>query len=74
MDDVLTLVELAERLKIPVSTARKLVVSRKVRGLKVGNRWRVMASDVTAYLDHQRALASGPTLLHARGGKKKYFS
>lgn len=55
MDDLLTIVELASRLKVPVATARKLVVSGTVRGFKVGNRWRVVTSDLSAYIDHQRA-------------------
>ena len=53
-DELFTLTEVADRLKVPVSTARKLVVAGTVRGLKVGRRWRVMESDLDAYLGQQR--------------------
>lgn len=73
-DPVLTLVEIAERLKVPVSTARKMVASSVLRGLKLGNHWRVFESDLVAYLQHQRAKTekSRPHLLPPV--KKRRFS
>ena len=60
MDDVLTLVDVAKHLKVPISTARKLVVSGTVRGFKIGNRWRVLRLELDAYIAHQQARSSQP--------------
>ena len=50
---MLTLVEVAQHLKIPVTTARKLVVAKTLRGFKIGNRWRVLETELAAYIANQ---------------------
>jgi excisionase family DNA binding protein len=53
-DALLTVVDVARRLKIPVSTARQLVARSEIRGFKVGRNWRVLESELIAYIDAQR--------------------
>lgn len=49
-DEVLTIDELAEYLKLPKSTAYKLVQEGKIPGQKVGKHWRFLKTVVDAYL------------------------
>lgn len=53
MDAVLTLVELAERLKVSLRTARRMVVRGDISAFKANRQWRVRETAVTAYIDHQ---------------------
>lgn len=50
-DELLTVPEVAERLRVSTETVRrKLVVGRELRGVRVGRMWRVFASSVRALL------------------------
>ncbi len=49
-DEILTLQEMAELLKLPRSTAYKLVQERAIPGKKVGRHWRFVRSDLLAFL------------------------
>jgi excisionase family DNA binding protein len=46
---ILTVAETGELLKIPVSTLYELTRKGKIRGVKVGRRWRYLQGDVLAY-------------------------
>jgi excisionase family DNA binding protein len=50
-DDVLTIDELAEYLKVSKSTLYKLVQAGKVPGQKVGKHWRFRRATIDKWLD-----------------------
>jgi excisionase family DNA binding protein len=68
--DVLTLDEAAARLTIARKTLRDWVRAGKFPGLKVGREWRVLASDVEAYLQEAIKRQRRPVLVpnHAEDG------
>ena len=45
-DEILNIKEVAEFLKIPVSTIYKLAQARKVPAVKVGKHWRFLKKDI----------------------------
>jgi len=45
-DDILTINDVAEFLRMPVSTIYKLVQDGKIRGVKVGKHWRFLKKDL----------------------------
>jgi excisionase family DNA binding protein len=50
---VYTLLEVAEILKVSLSTVRKLVNSKELRAFKVRGQWRVKKEDLDAYIASQ---------------------
>jgi len=51
------LAEVARRLAISRAGAYRLVRSGQLRGIQVGQTWRVLRADFEAYLDDQHAAA-----------------
>ena len=58
MENVLTVEEVAESLKITPVVVRELLRQGKLRGSKIGKNWRVKESDLEAYFETQ---ANRPT-------------
>ncbi|CCQ74236.1 helix-turn-helix domain-containing protein [Magnetospira sp. QH-2] len=52
-DDILTIKEVAEYLKIKEKTAYRLVAEGKIPGFKVGGSWRFRRSEIEAWIDTQ---------------------
>jgi excisionase family DNA binding protein len=50
MEELFTVVEVAERLKVPQRTVKRWLVSGQLRGLKAGRKWRVKPSAIEAFL------------------------
>ena len=51
MDEILTLHEAAERVKVQPGTVRTWLQHRKLPGIKAGKEWRVRASDLEAFIE-----------------------
>ena len=51
-DDIMTMDELAEYLKISKSTLYKLAVENKLPGTKIGKRWRFHKDAIDAWVKH----------------------
>lgn len=51
----LRLAEVARRLSISRSSAHRLVSSGQLRGIRVGQTWRVLLTDFEAYIEQRRA-------------------
>jgi excisionase family DNA binding protein len=51
----LRLAEVARRLSISRSSAHRLVSSGQLRGIRVGQTWRVLRADFEAYIEQRRA-------------------
>lgn len=54
-DQILTLKEVAEYLKLTEKTAYRLAAERKLPGFKVGGSWRFKMSDLEAWIEEQKA-------------------
>jgi excisionase family DNA binding protein len=54
-DDILTIREVAELLKINEKTAYKLAAEDKIPGFRVGGSWRFKRSAIEAWIDAQSA-------------------
>jgi len=52
--ELLTIAEVAEILKISITTMRRLQQKRRISFIKVGGAVRFSTSDLTAYLENQR--------------------
>jgi excisionase family DNA binding protein len=50
MEELFTVVEVAERLKVPQRTVKRWLVSGQLRGLKAGRKWRVKPSAIETFL------------------------
>ncbi len=50
LDDVVTVKELADFLKINVETVKRALQSGKLKGFKVGNEWRMLREDIVKWL------------------------
>jgi len=59
VDEVLTTEEVAQFLKIDKQTVRELLRLRKLPGLKVGRDWRVLRSELDAWLRQSEPVANG---------------
>jgi excisionase family DNA binding protein len=55
IDEILTVVEAAQRLKIKPSTMRLYARTRIVRAVKIGKHWRILASDLPCSTSDQRS-------------------
>jgi excisionase family DNA binding protein len=51
MENLYTVEEAAEKLKIHHETMRDYLRERKITGVKVGRSWRVRESDLSAYIN-----------------------
>lgn len=65
-NDILTIREVAEHLKINEKTAYRLAAEGKLPGFKVGGAWRFMKADLDAWVDKQKRVAAN----QATGGRK----
>jgi len=54
MDELLTLGELAEYLKISKHTLYKMVEKGKLPALKIANQWRFKKEDINKWVEKQR--------------------
>lgn len=61
VDEVLTTEEVAQFLKIDKQTVRELLRLRKLPGRKVGRDWRVLRSELDAWLRQPEAVGDGET-------------
>lgn len=57
-DEILTLKEVAEYLKLAEKTAYRLAAEGKLPGFKVGGSWRFKREDVERWIDQQKGLAT----------------
>lgn len=53
-DEILTLKEVAEYLKLAEKTAYRLAAEGKLPGFKVGGSWRFKQQDVAAWIEDQK--------------------
>ncbi len=53
-DEILTLKELAEYLKLTEKTAYRLAAEGKLPGFKVGGSWRFKLTDIEAWIERQK--------------------
>lgn len=62
-DEILTLPELAQLLKVAEKTVYTMAQKREVPAFKVGGQWRFRRTDVNAWIDAKtrRAGEEGPT-------------
>ena len=52
-DDIMTIKEVADYLKIKEKTAYRLVAEGKIPGFKVGGSWRFRRLEIEDWIDHQ---------------------
>ena len=52
-DEILTLKEVAEYLKLAEKTAYRLATEGKLPGFKIGGRWRFKQADVAAWISER---------------------
>ena len=57
---VLTLDELAQSLRVSWRTAFRLVQTGAIRGLRVGQQWRIRRTELDRYLQAQEQVANPP--------------
>jgi len=50
MEGLFTVLEVADRLKVPQRTVKRWLVSAQLRGLKAGRKWRVTPSAIETFL------------------------
>ena len=50
MEELFTVMEVADRLKVPQRTVKRWLVSGQLRGLKAGRKWRVKPSAIEMFL------------------------
>lgn len=53
-DEILTLKEIAQYLKLAEKTAYKLAAESKLPGFKVGGSWRFKQSDIESWITEQK--------------------
>lgn len=59
IDDILTIREVAEYLKVTEKTAYGLAQKRLLPGFKVGGQWRFKRADIDRWIEEQKAGAGG---------------
>ncbi|MBI3312830.1 MAG: helix-turn-helix domain-containing protein [Candidatus Omnitrophica bacterium] len=52
-NEILTIHEVSEYLRIPVSTIYSLAQKKKLRGAKIGRQWRFLREEIVNYLRGQ---------------------
>jgi len=60
-DDVLTISEVAEYLKVAERTIYRLAAAKKVPAFKVGGMWRFSRADIDAWIKQQSAMGLAPS-------------
>ena len=60
-DDVLTISDVAEYLKVAERTIYRLAAAKKLPALKVGGMWRFSRLDIDAWIQQQSAAALAPS-------------
>lgn len=58
-DEILTLKEVADYLKLAEKTAYRLAADGKLPGFKVGGSWRFKREDVATWIEEQKANNKG---------------
>ncbi|MCG7878574.1 MAG: helix-turn-helix domain-containing protein [Candidatus Thiodiazotropha taylori] len=58
-DEILTLKEVADYLKLAEKTAYRLAADGKLPGFKVGGSWRFKREDVSAWIEEQKSNSKG---------------
>lgn len=58
-DDILTIKEVADYLKIREKTAYRLVAEGKIPGFKVGGSWRFRRTEIEHWIDDQKLAGKG---------------
>lgn len=53
-DEIMTLKEVADYLKLAEKTAYRLAAEGKIPGFKVGGSWRFKHSDIESWIDDQK--------------------
>ena len=64
-DEILTLKEVADYLKLPEKTAYRLAAEGKLSGFKVGGGWRFRMEDVQLWTEAQKSTNKGQRHLNA---------
>ena len=57
MEELFTVMEVADRLKVPTRTVKRWLVSGQLHGLKAGRKWRVKPSAIEQFLQEQTGSA-----------------
>ncbi|MEB0082324.1 helix-turn-helix domain-containing protein [Glaciimonas sp. Gout2] len=60
-NDVLTIAEVAEYLKVAERTIYRLAAAKKVPAFKVGGMWRFSRADIDAWIKQQSATSLAPS-------------
>lgn len=60
MEDILTLQEVAEYLKVDEKTVYRMVQAKKVPAFKVGNQWRFLKNDVFKWIENKNIVIEIP--------------
>ena len=58
-DEILTLKEVADHLKLAEKTAYRLASEGKLPGFKVGGSWRFQRTDIEVWIEKQKKEVSG---------------
>jgi excisionase family DNA binding protein len=53
MEDMLTLEEVAQRLKVSVKTIRRWLQQGRLTGIKMGKLWRIRETELEAFIERQ---------------------
>jgi excisionase family DNA binding protein len=64
MEELFTVVEVAERLKVPQRTVKRWLLSGQLRGVKAGRKWRVKPSAIEQFL--QASIDTGHIMTEER--------
>jgi excisionase family DNA binding protein len=59
-DEILTLQDVADLLKVGLKTAYTMAQQGKLPGFKVGQQWRFKLGDINAWIDAQKAAIKKP--------------
>ena len=54
MEEIFTVMEVTERMKMPQRTVKRWLVSGQLRGLKAGRKWRVKPSAIEKFLQESK--------------------
>lgn len=57
-EGVMTIEEVARRLRVSQRTVLRLLAKKEIKGYKVGRAWRFEVSDVDRYIEQQRKKAA----------------
>lgn len=67
-EDILTLQEVAEYLKVDQKTVYRMVQSKKVPAFKVGNQWRFLKTDITKWIENRNIVVQIPIVGRVAAG------